>query len=74
MLWINEGFVLDDAGTLITTSYIDLREKDDRTVIPGLITYKPQPKSGAVGEWGVRTATYASRGTKSASLYWRLTR
>ena len=37
MLWINEGFVLDDAGTLITTSYIDLRDKDKRTVIPGLV-------------------------------------
>ena len=37
MLWINEGFLLDDAGNLITTSYIDLRDKDNRTVIPGLI-------------------------------------
>ena len=27
MLWINEGGVLDDAGNLITTSYIDLRDK-----------------------------------------------
>ena len=26
MLWINEGFILDDAGNLIGTSYIDLRE------------------------------------------------
>ena len=34
MLWINEGFLLDDAGNLITTSYIDLRDKDIRTVIP----------------------------------------
>ena len=23
MLWINEGFVLDDTGTLLTTSYIE---------------------------------------------------
>ena len=30
MLWINEGFVLDDAGNVLTTSYIDLREKDER--------------------------------------------
>ena len=34
MLWINEGFLLDDAGNLKTTSYIDLRDKDNRTVIP----------------------------------------
>ena len=27
MLWINEGFVLDDAGIMLTTSYIDLRDK-----------------------------------------------
>ena len=37
MLWINEGFVLDDTGTLLTTSYIDLRDKDERTVIQGLV-------------------------------------
>lgn len=37
MLWINEGFVLDDAGNIITTSYIDLRDKDNRTVIPALV-------------------------------------
>ena len=37
MLWINEGFVLDDAGNMITTSYIDLRDKDNRTVIPALV-------------------------------------
>ena len=37
MLWINEGFVLDDAGNMITTSYIDLRDKDNRTVIPSLV-------------------------------------
>ena len=37
MLWINEGFVLDDAGNLITTSYIDLRDRENRTVIPGLV-------------------------------------
>ena len=33
MLWINEGFVLDDAGNMLTTSYIDLRSKDERAVI-----------------------------------------
>ncbi len=37
MLWINEGFLLDDAGNLIMTSYIDLRDKDKRTAIPGLV-------------------------------------
>ena len=37
MLWINEGFVLDDAGNMLTTSYIDLRDKDERTVIRSLV-------------------------------------
>ena len=37
MLWINEGFVLDDAGNMLTTSYIDLREEDERTVIRSLV-------------------------------------
>ena len=37
MLWINEGGVLDDARNLITTRYIDLRDKDNRTVIPALV-------------------------------------
>ena len=37
MLWINEGFVLDDAGNVLTTSYIDLREKDERKVIGSLV-------------------------------------
>lgn len=37
MLWINEGFVLDDAGNMVTTSYIDLREKEERTVIGSLV-------------------------------------
>ncbi len=37
MLWINEGFVLDDAGNLLTTNYIDLRCEKDRTVIHGLV-------------------------------------
>ncbi len=37
MLWINEGFVLDDAGTILTTSYIDLRDKGERPVIQSLV-------------------------------------
>lgn len=37
MLWINEGFILDDAGNLIMTSYIDLREDGSRTAIPALV-------------------------------------
>ena len=37
MLWINEGFVLDDAGTMLTTSYIDLRDKGERPVIRSLV-------------------------------------
>ena len=37
MLWVNEGFVLDDAGTMLTTSYIDLREEGERTAIRNLV-------------------------------------
>ena len=37
MLWINEDFVLDDAGNMLTTSHIDLRDKDERTVIRSLV-------------------------------------
>ena len=37
MLWINEGFVLDDAGNMLTTSYIDLRDEGERTVIGSLV-------------------------------------
>ncbi len=37
MLWINEGFVLDDAGVLVTTSYIDLRNHRERPVIRSLV-------------------------------------
>ena len=37
MLWINEGFVLDDAGNMLTTSYIDLRGGAERTVIRSLV-------------------------------------
>ena len=37
MLWINEGFVLDDAGNLLLTSYIDLRDEGERAVIRSLV-------------------------------------
>ena len=37
MLWINEGFVLDDAGNLLMTSYIDLRDEGERAVARGLV-------------------------------------
>ena len=37
MLLTNEGFVLDDAGNMLTTSYIDLRDKDERAVIRSLV-------------------------------------
>ena len=37
MLLTNEGFVLDDAGNMLTTSYIDLRDKDERLVIRSLV-------------------------------------
>ena len=31
VMWVNEGFVLNDAGHLIQTSYVDLRDPSDRT-------------------------------------------
>ena len=37
MLWINEGFVLDDAGNLISTSYVDQRPPESRTTIHTLV-------------------------------------
>ncbi len=37
MVWIDEGAVLDDAGNLIMTTYIDLREEGNRTPIPALV-------------------------------------
>ena len=37
VLWINEGFMLDDAGNLIMTSYVDLREPGNRTPIRTLV-------------------------------------
>ena len=36
MALITEGSVLDDAGNLITTTYIDLRDEGERTAIPAL--------------------------------------
>ena len=37
MLWINEGFALDDSNSLINTTYIDLRQEEDRTPIQALV-------------------------------------
>ena len=37
LLWTNEGFVLDDAGNLVMTSYVDLRAPGNRTVIQTLV-------------------------------------
>lgn len=37
IIWVNEGFVLNDAGHLIITSYIDLRKPEDRTPITRLV-------------------------------------
>ena len=37
MVWVNEGFVLNDAGHITMTSYIDLRPPENRTPITGLI-------------------------------------
>ncbi len=37
MLWIHEGYTLDDSGNLITSVYVDLRDGADRTAIPSLI-------------------------------------
>jgi len=37
MLWINEGFILDDAGNVISTSYVDLRPAESRTPIHTLV-------------------------------------
>jgi len=30
MLWINEGLTLDDAGNVVSTSYVDLRDEGER--------------------------------------------
>ena len=37
MLWVNEGFVLDDANNMLTTTYIDLRDEGKRTAIRSLV-------------------------------------
>ena len=37
MVWTHEGFVLDDAGNMITTTFIDLREDGKRIAIPALV-------------------------------------
>ena len=37
MLWISEGYMQDDAGNLIVTSYVDLREPGSRTPIRTLV-------------------------------------
>lgn len=37
--WLSEGFVLDDAGNLIGTSYVDLRDDADRQPIGHLIKF-----------------------------------
>ena len=37
MVWVNEGFVLNDAEHLIMTSYVDLRPPGTRIPITGLV-------------------------------------
>ena len=37
MLWINEGFTLDDAGNVVSTSYVDLRDEGERVAIRSLV-------------------------------------
>lgn len=37
MLWISEGFMQDDAGNLVMTWYVDLREPGSRTPIRALV-------------------------------------
>lgn len=37
MFWTNEGFMLDEAGNLIVTSYVDLRAPSDRMAIRTLV-------------------------------------
>ena len=37
MLWVSEGFAMDDAGNVISTSYVDLREPKERTAIHALV-------------------------------------
>ena len=37
MLWITEGYMQDDAGNLVMTSYVDVRELGSRTPIRALV-------------------------------------
>ena len=37
MLWINEGFVLDEAGNMIAMLYVDLRTPESRAAIQTLV-------------------------------------
>ena len=37
MVWVYEGSVLNDAGQMINTSYVDLRKPEDRTPIKSLV-------------------------------------
>ena len=37
MVWITEGFVMNDAGNLITTIFVDLRDPEDRAPIESLV-------------------------------------
>ena len=37
MVFISEGYMLDDSGNLIVTTFIDLREEGERTAIPALV-------------------------------------
>lgn len=36
-LWINQGFVMNEAGNLLATSYVDLRSPEARTAIRTLV-------------------------------------
>ena len=53
MLWINEGFVLDDVGNMLTTSYIDLRDETERTVIRSLVKICRREHALEDGETGL---------------------
>ena len=37
MAWINEGGILDDAGNLIVTMYVDLRDEGSKIAVPALV-------------------------------------
>ena len=42
VVWIPEGFVLDEAGNMITTTYVDLRAPEDRKAIRTLVKGCPR--------------------------------